>query len=116
MGRFEYPIALALLILGGLLAFWSGASAFGFVALAAVAGVIATRTFGRRLIAIAVVIAAVGGVVQMQAYPAAAVLLVAAVMIFLRAAHWPTLGARYERKPADNPWEQLDRGEDPTLR
>jgi hypothetical protein len=116
MARFSYPICLALLAVGGGLAWWSGASAFGFVALASIAGVIATRSVGRRIIAIAVVVGAIGAVAEAGAYPAAAFMVAAAIGIFRYAPGWPSLGNRFERKPSDNPWEQLDRGEDPTLR
>jgi len=116
MARFSYPSCLALLAASGGLAWWSGAPAFGFVALAAVAGVIATRAVGRRIIAIAVVVGAIGAVAEAGAYLAAAVMVAAAIGIFIFAPRWPSLGSRFERKPSDNPWEQLDRGEDPTLR
>jgi len=116
MARRSYLICLALLAIGGGLAFWTGASAFGLLALAAVAGVIATRTIGRRIIAIIVLVGALGALVQAQAYAAAVLMAVAAAGTWVWAPQWPALGTRFERKPNANPWEQLDRGEDPTLR
>jgi hypothetical protein len=115
MKRWSYPICLALLALGGALALWSGATAYGWVALAAVPGVIATRLLGRRLIAVLVLALAAGIAVQFAGYAAAAALILAAGFILGAAPGWPKLGTRYERKPADDPWAQLDRGEDPTL-
>jgi len=116
MARLSYPLCLALLALSGAIAWWTGASAFGFLALAAVAGVIATRTGGRRIIAVVVLAGALGAVVQAGAFAAAALMVLAAIGIMWFAPRWPVLGSRFERKPAQNPWEQLDRGEDPTLR
>ena len=113
--RWTYPVVLALLALGGALALLSDAGPYGWVGLAAVPGVIATRTLGRRLIAVLLVITAVAATVQFGAVLAGIVMVLGAAGLAIYAARWPILGSRYERKPADDPWAQLDRGEDPTL-
>lgn len=102
------------------------AAAGGWLALAAVAGVVATRGVGRRIVAVIAVLAGLAGVVggvvfavrpaqvvadvhdgatdvsATGAWPlavvAGAVVVGAAVWTFGRGTRWPTLGARYERR------------------
>jgi Tryptophan-associated transmembrane protein (Trp_oprn_chp) len=106
------------------------------LALAGVAGVLATGGFARRLVAgllaaagaVQVVAAAVvlgggGGILgPLLAVAGGAVLLAGAVLAVLRERRLPRLGARYaaagdkraQRDPDRAAWEALDAGEDPT--
>jgi hypothetical protein len=125
-------IAITLLAVGGAALIWGsgreGLVAVGWVTLAAIAGLIATRRTGRFIIAGIVLIGA--GVVLWQVLAgesAAAPRLWgsvggvaafgAAVMILRWGTQWPSLGARYERSTprAVDPWSELDAGRDPTL-
>lgn len=129
-----------------------GAAMAGWVALAAVAGIVATRSWGRTVVAVlaglagllAVVVSVVHAVSPSRAVDDAvaqlvgpgsdavavstagwvvgalggAVVLVAAGWTAARGRAWPTLGARYERRPRGghsvNPWDAQDLGRDPT--
>lgn len=125
-------VAIALLAIAGAALIWGsgrdGLVAVGWVILAAVAGLIATRSTGRLIVAGIVFLAA--GVVAWQmftvqwAVPAGiwagvgglAALAAAAAMVRW-GKQWPSLGARYERATprAADPWSELDAGRDPTL-
>lgn len=128
------------------------AAAAGWLCLAGVAGIVATRGWLRVVVSLIVLVAALGiaaAAVVFAAVPGsvaesalvaelgearllsatatgwwAAVLLGAALVAYaavwtaLRGRGWPTLGSRYERTPAAapaaNPWDALDKGQDPT--
>lgn len=101
----------------------------GVVALAAVAGVLATKRYGRIIIGVLLAILAGSATIQLVtdsgltgwavvAEFALAVIAVAGVVIAVRGGGWPMFGSKYERaKPKEDAsaWELLDRGEDPTV-
>jgi hypothetical protein len=109
-----------------------GLPALAVVGLAGAGAVLATRGLVRRLVGVLLMLAGLGlaggGLVGLgeadTAWPvlcAAAGLLVMAGGLYTvaRGQYWPHMGTRYERSaPAarTEPWEALDRGEDPTLR
>lgn len=92
----------------------------GWLALAAVAGVVATRTWGRRVVGVAVTVAGalavtVGGLQPIAL--AAVTCTLTGVLTAVFGPRWPTMGGRYERAPSTrSAWQALDAGEDPTLR
>jgi hypothetical protein len=92
----------------------------GWLALAAVAGVVATRTWGRRIVGGVVTAAAVLCLVGTGLAPITIAVLgcvLTGLLTVVRGPRWPTMGGRYEREPlAKSPWQALDAGEDPTLR
>ncbi len=122
------------------------AAAGGWVGVAAVGGVLATRGVGRVVVAVLAVLAALGGAlggivfavraaqivgalhpsataVQVTAGWAVAIVggtiaAAAAVWVVVRGRGWPTMGARYERRPAAaatlSDWQRQDLGLDPT--
>lgn len=99
----------------------SGAGAgVGWLTIAAVPGVVATRTWGRRAIgAMVCAVAAIGVVTAaslLQGAICAVIVIVGAVVIWVGPT-WPTMGSRYERtRPERSAWQALDAGEDPSLR
>jgi hypothetical protein len=102
-------------------AWGSGAtSGLGWLALAAVAGVVATRTWGRRIVGAVVAVAgalAVVGTGPQPVSPAAVVCVITGVLALILGPSWPTMGGHYERAPSEkSAWQALDAGEDPTLR
>lgn len=112
-GRFLYPYA----------------GFIGVVALAAVAGILATKKYGRIIIGVLLALLAGSAVVQIVtdfgvrgvaigAEVALTVITGCAVVTVIRGSAWPMLGSKYERtkpKESESAWDQLDRGEDPTL-
>ena len=118
---------IALAISGGL-SIWVGqdasVSALGWLLLAAIAGIVATGRFGRRVIAVIIAISSVAVVITgwsstwtgLALVVAAAFGAFAAVATWVGGADWPGLSRRYARgadRPAD-PWSELDAGRDPT--
>lgn len=110
------------------------AAAAAWIGFAAIAGVIATRSWGRIIVGVIVTLAALaGGYAVLGAWAGAwsvvamlglVALLVAGLSAVVWGRGWPQLGRRYERKAAEpgvevaptplSDWEALDRGEDPT--
>jgi hypothetical protein len=118
------------------------AAVCGWVALAGVAGVLATRGWGRSAVATVVLVAGVGGlagavtfaldpdgaaidassVTATQAWVLAAaggiLVVVAACWTIARGRSWPVMGTRYERgatsRPERSAWDLQDMGQDPT--
>lgn len=103
--------------------------AFGlpWLAVAAVVGVIATRSWGRALVAALLGLAGVAGVIAgLSAATLSAVglvggalLAIGSVWTMVKGRQWPVMGARYEstakRRPAAlSDWDAQDRGIDPT--
>jgi hypothetical protein len=121
-------LALILLAAAGGLVLWRTTSpevgALGWLTLAAIAGIVATGRIGRRMIAVLLVITAVGigwfgaasdvdGVAQIVA---AVVIGVVAVATWQYAGRWPGMSTRYgapKDRPSD-PWTELNAGRDPT--
>ena len=112
---------------------YPGAAAAGWVALAAVAGIIATRRTGRVIVAVVGALAGLAGAVPgllaavdpahvgagwLLALAGGAAVTVACVATILRGRTWPTMGGRYERgaRPARDlsDWDAQDLGRDPT--
>lgn len=101
------------------------------VSLAAVLGVIATRTWGRRVIGtLAALVALISFVSILTVQTEGLVgwlitsgalslgLVVTNSLAAVRGARWPSLGRKYERQgiqETTDPWSALDRGIDPTL-
>jgi hypothetical protein len=92
--------------------------------LASIAGVIATKRIGRRIIAgLLIVSALVLGVISWNGDWQGVVLVLAAiltasagVLVWMFGKQWPGLSSRYSSRaarPAD-PWSELDAGRDPT--
>lgn len=111
------------------------AAAAAWIGFAAIAGVIATRSWGRVIVGAIVTISAVAGavaVITAWAAPWSVIALLGllalttgGMLAVLRGRTWPSLSRRYERdpnasqgkgKPASeiSTWDALDRGEDPT--
>lgn len=120
-----YASAL-LLIAVGLLALVV-AFALPWLAVAALVGVIATRSWGRALVAVVLGLAGLAGVIAgLSAAPVSAVGVVGGALVVIGSAwtlvkgrQWPVMGARYEstakRRPtALSDWDAQDRGIDPT--
>lgn len=121
---------------------WAPAAALAWVALAGVGALLATRGGARRMVGAVLALAGAGLVIGIAGaaagsgagagWPALVVAggaLVAGVGVVavLRQRRWPAMGARYERRAARRPaaeaptgadqmWEALDRGDDPTAR
>ncbi|MFM7064084.1 MAG: Trp biosynthesis-associated membrane protein [Actinomycetes bacterium] len=110
---------------------WAGAA--GWVALAAVAGIIATRSWGRTVVAgiglLAGVAASAGALMGaadpervgygwLLALASGLVVVVACAVTVVRGRGWPALGSRYERRGRQarhlTAWEAQDLGRDPT--
>ena len=114
--------ALGLCVLGGgsaLVTSMPGASKeIGIVVLAAVGAILATKGWVRR--AVAAVTIALGLLIltggTAMAIAAGLLVISGGVIAFVKSPSWPTMGARYERKPDTDMWSAIDRGEDPTAR
>jgi hypothetical protein len=105
-----------------------GAAALGLVALAGAGAALIVRTGARRLLGVALVLVAAGmvgvGLDESRWAPVAGGVMVGvgALVIALRAGHWPAPRDRFDRTagpagPSAGPreaWDALDRGEDPT--
>ncbi len=104
--------------------------AAGAVSLAVVIGVLATRTWGRRILGIlgaAISAAGIYSLVALEksglnalwvvAVVLSAGLVVTNVLIALASKNWPTLSGKYSRStpPEQDTWALLDAGVDPTL-
>lgn len=107
------------------------ATAAAWIGFAGIAGLIATRSWGRIIVGAIVALSAVAGIVSAAGEwttpwaPIAVAGLIATgsagVLAMARGSRWPGLGSRYERSTpqvqgADEraTWDALDRGEDPT--
>ena len=107
------------------------AAAAAWIAFAGIAGVIATRAWGRVLVGVVLLLSAAAGavsVVDAWTTPWAPIALAglaaagaAGLLAVVHGRRWPALGTRYERTPAVDGaaderavWDALDRGEDPT--
>ncbi len=110
------------------------AAACGWVCLAGVAGVLATRTWGRAVVGAIIVVAALVVIVTCVSFAIAptgvatgwwAVALLGAavagavgVLTVVHGRTWPSMGSRYERTTSRtsvvSPWDALDKGVDPT--
>lgn len=92
----------------------------GWLTLAAIPGVVATRTWGRRIVGAILVIAAVLGVLNAGSLGLAAVASGCAligVIVIAVGPRWAVMGSRYERRREErSAWQALDAGEDPTVR
>ena len=102
----------------------------GLFALAAVGGVLATRSLGRRLVGVVTVLVGVLVVVAGEAWSVVTggvLLVLAGAGTAWRATRWPSMSGRYDAgaraaaAAGANPtrrshdlWDALDRGEDPT--
>jgi hypothetical protein len=109
---------------------WSGLTACGLVALAALGALWATRGFWRRLVGLILAASgaglAVGGLAglwsatnvvgPLSTCVSGLVVLGCGGAVVSRGSRWPTMGMRYERSVTKNTdlWGALDRGEDPT--
>ena len=114
---------------------YPGAAAAGWVALASVAGIVATRSWGRSVVAgigLLAGLAGVGGAVAfavapadgasgpawMAAAAAGLVVVTAAAWTLARGRGWPVMGGRYERRAKArrevSAWDAQDLGRDPT--
>jgi hypothetical protein len=98
-------------------------NAWWLVALAGVVGVLATRTWGRVPVGVALAVVGLAAMrVAGSRYVAAAggvVLAATGVLVVRRGPGWGALGAKYDaptgRPPTDaDLWSALDRGDDPT--
>lgn len=121
-GRTYLLVMLVQAVAGiGCVAWGTGAvTGLGWLALAAVAGVVATRTWGRRVVGAVVAVAGVLAIIGSGLQPitlAALGCVLTGVLTVILGPGWPTMGGRYERAPSDRSvWQALDAGEDPTLR
>lgn len=117
----SYLLVLGLLALVALTSVMTNAMAVGLLSAASIAGLIATRSVGRRVIAVALgAIGVMSLVAQWGDWRAslggALVALGAATLVW--APTWPVLGRRFEGASArrlEDPWRALDEGVDPTL-
>lgn len=116
--RNELSLAVAGCTLAGvtllLMADGDAADAWGWVALAGVVAIAATRRVTRALVGVAL---AAAGVAALGANVlGGAVLAATGALVAVRGPRWPALGSRYDA-PAkrEDPWAVLDRGDDPTL-
>jgi hypothetical protein len=107
-----------------LLYFGTDQRAWSVVAVAGVVGILATRTWGRIPVGVALALAGLTAALALHTewVAVAGGLLLAAtgVLVARRGRHWRALGARYDaptgRPPTDaDLWSALDRGEDPTV-
>jgi hypothetical protein len=117
----SFTLTLSLLAIVALIGLMTNAMAVGLLSAASIAGLIATRPIGRRVIGVAL---GVMGLIAMiaqwgdwrAALGGALVALAAATVVW--APNWPALGRRFEgsgsRQPGD-PWRALDDGVDPTI-
>jgi hypothetical protein len=121
--------ALAGCAVAGTLLWLAGEQAWPLAAGAGVVGILATRTWGRVPVGVALAGCGVGAgesglglgsaLRTSLAFAAAALLVATGLLVALRGSGWRGLGARYDapskpRTDADV-WAALDRGEDPTV-
>jgi len=119
--------ASALLLIGAGLIALAIAFTLPWLTVAALVGVIATRSWGRTLVAVVLGLAGFAGVIAaFSSEPASivgvtggAVLVAGSVWTIAKGRQWPVMGARYEstakRRPtALSDWDAQDRGIDPT--
>lgn len=100
------------------------------VSLAVVLGVLATRTWGRRLLGTVGAVVAVAGIYSLTildkdglnslwiiAIVLSSGLVITNLIIVFSSKNWPTLSGKYSRSapPEQNAWALLDAGVDPTL-
>jgi hypothetical protein len=109
------------------------AGAAGWLALAAVGGIVATKRWGRVLVAVVALVAGAGGALGglatatdearsgvgwLIALMAGALVSGAAAAVVVRGRTWPTLGSQYERRSSGaarmSAWDAQDSGRDPT--
>lgn len=107
-------------------------SANGVVSVVAVLGIIATGTWGRRIIGALAAVISVCALVSVLSTDFTGItrwiavssiltigLIVTNMWAAVRGSRWPMLGRKYERDRADqeptDPWKALDQGIDPTL-
>lgn len=119
--------ASALLLIGAGLVALAIAFTLPWLTVAALVGVIATRSWGRTLVAVLLGVAGLAGVIAAFSSESAsivgvaggAVLMTGSVWTIAKGRQWPVMGARYEstakRRPtALSDWDAQDRGIDPT--
>lgn len=102
----------------------------GVVALAAVAGILATKKYGRIIIGGLLAVFAGSACVQiltdsggagiaLAATATLALIAIIGVLVIIRGSRWPMMGTKYDRaktkKTDESAWDVLDRGDDPTL-
>lgn len=125
--RLGQAYASALLLIGAGLLALAIAFTLPWLTVAAVVGVIATRSWGRTLVAVLLGLAGLAGVIAaISSEPASiigltggALVAIGSVWTMMRGREWPVMGARYEstakRRPtALSDWDAQDRGIDPT--
>lgn len=115
--RTELAVAVGLCVAAGTLLTLTGgptAHAWGWVALAGVVAIAATRGLARRAVGVLLVLA---GLAVLGAHPFGAGLLVGAgALVAVRGQRWAAMGSRYDApRVRDDPWAALDRGDDPTV-
>jgi len=89
---------------------------WAFVAVAGGVAVLATRTWGRPVVGVALVLSGVAAAFSAGGWPGGAVLALTGAYVAVKGRGWPVLGARYDApQRREDPWAALDRGEDPTL-
>lgn len=119
--------ASALLLIGAGLVALAIAFTLPWLTVAALVGVIATRSWGRTLVAVLLGVAGLAGVIAAFSSESASivgvaggvVLMTGSVWTIAKGRQWPVMGARYEstakRRPtALSDWDAQDRGIDPT--
>lgn len=118
----SFILTLSLLAVVALIGVMTNTMAVGLLSAASIAGLIATRAIGRRVIGVALgavgVIALVAQWGQWRAALGGALVVLGAASV-VWAPHWPVLGRRFEGSGSgqpDDPWRALDDGVDPTVR
>jgi hypothetical protein len=91
------------------------ADAWGWVAFGGVVAIAASRRASRVVVGVALALAGAVAAVSTGAVVAGALLALTGAFVAVRGPRWSALGARYDApaRRAD-PWDALDRGEDPT--
>lgn len=121
-GRRGLSTACGLLVAGGVCLFLDDLGSLGLLALAGVAGLLATHGILRRIVGAVLATAGIGSAAV--GWPGVgvvggALVVAAGIITAVASASWPALGSRYADRsgrtgPAD-PWTALDHGDDPTL-
>jgi hypothetical protein len=89
---------------------------WAFVAVAGGVAVLATRTWGRPVVGVALVASGVAAAFSHGGWAGGVVLAATGAYVVARGREWQALGARYDApQRREDPWAALDRGEDPTL-